>query len=187
VIYPTGAGEVRKVGNGGIAARAARWLPDGRRFLVVGSEKEKPVRTYVFDPDGAAPKPLVAAEGYRGANVSPDGKRVALRGPKGLGYLYPLQGGEPAVIPNSEIDDTVYVGWASDQALLFRKGSSTDLPVRLFTHDVASGRKEPWREIMPADTAGVNSIVSLRFTPSGAYGYSYARNLSSLFLVEGVK
>ncbi len=40
---------------------------------------------------------------------------------------------------------------------------------------------------MPADATGVNSIVTLRFSPSGAYGYSYSRNLSSLFLVEGVK
>ena len=188
VIYPTGAGEPRKVGNGGVAARTARWLPDGRRFLVVGSEKGKPLRTYVFDTEGSAPKPLVAAEGYRGGLVSPDGKRVALRGPKDLGYLYPLEGGEPKVYPNSELNDTInYVGWASNEALLYRKGSTTTLPVRLFTHDVVSGRQEPWREIMPADATGVNSIVAIRFSPSGAYAYSYARELSSLFLVEGVK
>jgi serine/threonine protein kinase len=54
--------------------------------------------------------------------------------------------------------------------------------------DIVTGRKELWRELMPADASGVVDVPSVCPTPDGkSYVYSYARILSSLFLVEGVK
>ena len=44
------------------------------------------------------------------------------------------------------------------------------------------------RDIQPSDPAGVRNIVSLLMTADGsAYAYSYARNRSSLYLVEGLR
>lgn len=41
---------------------------------------------------------------------------------------------------------------------------------------------------MPADASGVVDIPNVCITPDGrSYVYSYARILSSLFLIEGVK
>ena len=185
VVYPTGAGEAKKVPAGGLAVRGARWLPDGRHFLVVGVEKGHEARTYVFDAEGGAPKPLTA-EGYRGNQISPDGKRVALRGPKGAGFIVPIDGGEPKVVQGYEATDSL-AGWTPDGRLLVRKGSATELPMRLLALDPETGREELWREFFPADAAGVNSLIGFRNAPNGAYAYGFFRNLSSLYLVEGLR
>ncbi len=186
VIYPTGAGEAKKVPVRGLAIRGARWLPDGRHFLAVGREKGHDIRTYVFDAEGGAPRPL-SPEGYRGGNlISPDGKRVALRGPKDAAFVVSVDGGEPKAVPGFE-DSSSLAGWTPDGRLLVRKGTSTELPMRLFALDPDTGREELWREFFPADATGVNSLIAFRNAPNGAYAYSYFRNLSSLYLVEGLK
>jgi hypothetical protein len=54
--------------------------------------------------------------------------------------------------------------------------------------EIASGRRELWRELLPPDPAGVISIRPPVLTPDGSVCvYSYGRFLSSLFLVEGLK
>ncbi len=41
---------------------------------------------------------------------------------------------------------------------------------------------------MPADPAGVNSLAPILHTPDGkSYVYSYRRELSELYLVDGLK
>jgi len=54
--------------------------------------------------------------------------------------------------------------------------------------DVATGRREPWKQITPADPAGVVRIPSLQFSADGkSYAYSLGRQLSDLFVVDGLK
>ena len=184
-IYPTGAGEAKRLPAGGIVLRSGGWLPDGRHFLVGGVEKGHEARTYVFDSEGGAPRPLTP-EGYRGVLVSQDGKRLGLRGPKGGTFVVPIDGGEPKAVPGIEATSSI-VGWSPDGRLLVRKGTSTELPMRLFAVDLETGREELWREFLPADATGLNGLISFRNAPNGAYAYSYFRSLSNLFLVEGVK
>jgi len=43
------------------------------------------------------------------------------------------------------------------------------------------------KDLVPADATGINGLQGLRIGPDGSYAYSYFRNLSSLFLVDGVK
>ena len=49
VLLPTGVGRSRALPSGPIASYfpAARWLPDGRRFLVSGSQAGRPARIYL--------------------------------------------------------------------------------------------------------------------------------------------
>jgi Tol biopolymer transport system component len=184
-IYPTGAGEAKRLSAGGIALRSGEWLPDGRHFLAGGIEKGHEPRTYVFDSEGGAARPLTP-EGYRGVLVSQDGKRVALRGPKGGTFVASTDGGEPKEVPGIEATTSV-AGWSPDGRLLVRKGASTEVPMRLFAVDIETGREEVWREFLPADATGLNGLISFRNASNGAYAYSYFRSLSNLFLVEGVK
>jgi hypothetical protein len=54
--------------------------------------------------------------------------------------------------------------------------------------DPATGRAEPWREILPSDATGVVRVSSVLVAPDGTfYAYAYSRVLSNLFLVEGLK
>ena len=49
-------------------------------------------------------------------------------------------------------------------------------------------KRQPFKEIAPADPAGVQSIANIRFSADGkAYAYSTLRVLSDLYVVEGMK
>jgi hypothetical protein len=53
---------------------------------------------------------------------------------------------------------------------------------------VETGRREVWKDLMPADPAGVERISNVLVAPDGkSYAYCYARLLSDLFVVEGLK
>jgi len=65
---------------------------------------------------------------------------------------------------------------------------TASVPVKVTRVDIATGRREPFKEIMPADPAGVQSIPTLRFSADGkSYAYSIGRILSDLFVVDGLK
>jgi hypothetical protein len=54
--------------------------------------------------------------------------------------------------------------------------------------DVTTGKRELVTTITVADPAGVTSMQAVRMTPDGkSYAYSYSREQSDLFIVEGVR
>jgi hypothetical protein len=78
-------------------------------------------------------------------------------------------------------------GWTHDGRSLFvrRRG---EVPLRVWKLDLATGRKEPWKELMPRDPAGVSTIAPVLITPDEKYYvYSYTRSLGELFVVDGLK
>jgi hypothetical protein len=53
---------------------------------------------------------------------------------------------------------------------------------------MSTGKRELIMTLAPGDSGGVTSLYNVRMTADGkAYGYTFARNLSDLFLVEGVR
>ena len=63
-----------------------------------------------------------------------------------------------------------------------------ELPARVVRLDLATGNRQPWREVLPTDPAGVVTIVPLLVTPDGrSYVYSYPRILSQLYVGEGLQ
>jgi Tol biopolymer transport system component len=107
VIYPTGAGEAKKIPASGLVVRNVRWMPDGKRILAIGREAAHPTRTYLFDGEGGAPR-VLTPEGYRGNIVSPDGKRFLTFGPDQRTFSFSIDGGEPT--PISGIGPTDGIG-----------------------------------------------------------------------------
>jgi eukaryotic-like serine/threonine-protein kinase len=184
VIYPTGAGEAKKIRAPGLSVRGARWLPDGRRFLAVARETGHRTRTYLFD-EGGAPRALTP-DGYRGTIISPDGKQFYTFGPDQGTYVFSIDGGEPVRVPGIDAVDGI-AGWAPDGRLYIRRGSSSRVPASIMLLDPATGRLEPWRDLVPADAAGINALQVFRVASNGAYAYSYSRSLSNLYLVDGLK
>jgi Tol biopolymer transport system component len=185
IIYPTGAGEAKRIPVPGLSVRGLRWLPDGRRFLAVARETGHPARTYLFDAEGGAPRALTS-EGYRANFISADGKRFGAYGPDNGAYIFAIDGGEPIRVPDVDVDDGI-AGWAPDGRVYLRKGNASRIPAPIVILDPATGRQEPWRELVPADAAGINALQVFRFAPNGSYAYSYFRSLSNLFLVDGVR
>jgi hypothetical protein len=118
--------------------------------------------------------------------VSPDGRFVIATGPDQRIYLYPLAGGEPTPLPGSTPGD-IPDRWTADGRALYVHRRD-ELPVKVYLLDVATGQKELWKELIPADSAGVTQVATVVPTPDGrSYVYSYIRLLSDMYVVEGLK
>jgi Tol biopolymer transport system component len=187
VLLPTHTGEPRPIPGGGLTPSRVSWFPDGKRILLTASEPGHGSRLFIQDIDGGAPRAL-SPEGYRSdrRGVSPDGTRAWAFGPDRRAYVYPLAGGEPTPIAGIEPDDTPCEWGADGHSLYVYK--RRELPAKVYLLDVATGKKTLWRELAPADAAGVGYLSPPSITPDGrGYVYNYTRVLSELYLVEGVK
>jgi Tol biopolymer transport system component len=185
-LLPTGAGSARVLALPGLAPRSAQWLPDGQRILVTASEGGAD-RLFLLDSPDAKPR-AISPPGYRTflRAVSPDGRFAAVQGPDRRRYIYPLGGGEPQPIPGLVTGEDP-VGWTGDGRwlFLFDRGK---IPGRVFRVELATGKRELWRELVPLDPAGIDLLSPPALTPDGkTYVYSYNRILSDLFLATGVK
>jgi len=104
-----------------------------------------------------------------------------------LFVLYPVEGGEPRPIPGLDARDRP-VRWNADGRFLFVRAPGTGLPARVDRVEVSTGRRIPWKELQPADPAGIDLIGDIVMTPDGRYYlYSAARLLSELYLAEGME
>ena len=187
VLLPTSVGEPKVFPREGLELVDADFLPDGKRMLLAASEAGRGIRLYVQDIAGGKPRALTP-EGYlfyRGA-VSPDSKSVVVRGPDRRIYLWPLEGGEPTGLSGLTAEERP-IRFAPDGRTLYVRGPS-EVPMKVYRYDIASGRRELWKELAPADQAGLSTITRVVATPDGTtYAYSYLRILSSLQLVDGMK
>jgi eukaryotic-like serine/threonine-protein kinase len=183
-LLPTGPGEARSIGAAGLHYERVEWLPDGRRLLVTGNEPGKPSRTFVQNVIGGKPAPITP-EGVLAAHVSPDGKYVTAV-VNGKLNMFTIIGGSPRTIAGLEPGESV-IRWSGDGRFLFLRKSEEPFALKIERLDLASGRKEFWRELKTADPVGVN-IGPIVMTPDGgAYAYSFRRDISTLYLAKGLK
>ncbi|MDQ2871352.1 MAG: protein kinase [Acidobacteriota bacterium] len=184
VIYPTGAGQTRTIPSGGIVTyESARFFPDGRRILLCGHEKDRGVRCYVQGIEDSKLRP-VTPEGTSAGFVSPDGRQIVVRSPRGLEVL-PSEGGEGRVIPGAG-DDTV-VRWAPDGKSLL-VSPPWEVPQSVSRLDLTTGRREPFRIFGPPDLTGAVGIYPIVISDDmKVYAYGTRRMHSHLFLVDGAR
>jgi eukaryotic-like serine/threonine-protein kinase len=185
MLLPTGVGEPRQLTDNKSDHRAAAWLPDGRSIVFSASEAGHEVRTYLLDLQGGSPHALTP-EGMAGSLVTPDGKFLLARDTKGQRWLCPIGGGEPQKFDVAIKPDEFIMGFSSDGKSL--RVRARTIPVEIVSVDVASGRREPWKEIAPADPAGAQMVFLIAFSADGkSYAYSVSRVLSDLYVVDGLK
>ena len=192
ILLPTGAGEQKSLPRGAISEYAfGGWFPDGRRIFFSGVEASHGPRTYIQDIGSGEPRP-VTSEGIVGGLLSPDGKLIAAIDRYGEFYLCPVDGGEPRTIDGYMEGDSL-IEWSGDgRSLFLRETGAGDLVLRIYKLDIASGRRELWKELIPPDPAVLIDIGStagqVRLTPDGkSYVYTYWTFPSELYLVEGLK
>ena len=129
----------------------------------------------------------LSPEGYSSVprGVSPDGKYVVVtRVQDQTTWLQPLDGGDLVPIPGLRPDDLIG-GWSENARFLYVH--SRGVPVRVFRLEVATGKREHWRDVIPDDAAGLSHLRVLP-TPNGeAYVCNYVRTLSDLYVVHGLQ
>ena len=187
ILLPTGAGESRQMTKDEINHNWAKWLPDGKQIVFSGNGPDHGVRFYVQDINGGNPR-AISPEGVHATAfaVSPDGRYVAGIGPDQHGYLYPVAGGEPQPVRGFPLGEQP-VAWSGDGRFLYTDRPG-ELPTQIFKLDISTGQRTPFRQLMPSDPAGVETLGPILLTPDGkTCVYGYHRTLSDLYLVEGQK
>jgi len=184
VLLPTGPGQPKPVPSGQIEPLTGRWSGDGKHMVIAGREPGHAARLYVL---GEGPPKAITPEGMSLIYaVSPDGSFVAAKDAEGRSALYPLQGGEPRPLP--ELDNRDYpFAWSENGRTLyaFRHG---EVPSTVYRLELATRRKEVWKVLGPADATGVPNVGRVQITPDArSYAYGHVRQVSELFLVEGLK
>ncbi len=186
VLLPTGVGEAKPLTHDSTNHLRARWLPDGKRLVFSGNEAGHGFRLYVESPDEGKPR-AISPEGVNPTFViSPKGDQVAGVGPDHKVYLFPVAGGEPILVSAAQPDEAP-TGWSPDGRALyvFRFGQ---IPASVVQLDLSTGQRRPWKELAPADAAGIDTIRGITISADAeAYVYGYIRTLSDLYLVEGLK
>ena len=186
-LLTTGAGEGKVLTKDNVNHSWARWFPDGKRLLFSGNEPGKGVRLYVFDIASGKSQPITA-EGVNGTAfvISPDSQWVAGIGPDQRGYLYPTGGGDPRAIPGF-ISGEQPITFSSDNHFLYVYQPG-ELPARVDKLDLQTGKRSLWKQLMPSDPAGVETIGPILITPDAKTCiFGYHRMLADLYLVEGLK
>ncbi len=187
VLLPTKAGQPRVISNDNIDHFTAAFTPDGKQVVFYGAEPGKGPRLYVQDVDGGKAR-AISPEGGTASFllVTPDGKFAVGTGDDGNRWFYPLAGGEPRKIPGTQVNERI-AGFSSDGKFAFSYNFA-GLPCTITKIDLATGKGTVWKQLVPADAAGVDSLGGISVTPDEkSYVYSYPRTLSDLYVVEGLK
>ncbi|HYM09403.1 MAG TPA: hypothetical protein VEU62_01655, partial [Bryobacterales bacterium] len=189
VLLPTGAGETRPLPRGPIESYVldGAWFPDSKRVVFVASERGHGQRLYAQDIAGGDPRPI-SPEGTSALSafsVSPDGEFVAAADANEKAWLYPVAGGQPRPVPGAGPREAPIRVSADGHSLYVRKLLGL---LEIYKVALATGRRQLWKQIRPADPAGWVPFFFVNITPDGKYyTYTYARILSDLYLVEGLK
>jgi dipeptidyl aminopeptidase/acylaminoacyl peptidase len=185
VLLPTGVGEARQLTDDKTDHLSSIWLPDSKSIVFSAAEPGHSRRTYLLDIQGGTPR-AITPEGITGGLITPDGKFLLAVDGKRQRWLYPIAGGEPqkfSILPNP--NERIMRFFDGGKSVLLR---TSTVPVQVTRVDIATGHRELWKEIAPADPAGVQSIPSLKFSADGkSYAYSVGRILSDLYVVDGLK
>ncbi len=186
-LLTTGAGEAKDLTKDNINHAWAHWFPDGKRVLFAGNEPGKGVRLYIYDPASGKNQPITP-EGVSGTAfvISPDSQMVAGIGPDQKGYLFPVAGGEAHVVPGLNPGEQPITFSSDGRSLyIYQPG---ELPAKVDRLDVRTGQRTLWKQLMPTDPAGVETIGPILMTPDAkTCVFGYHRMLADLYLVEGLK
>ena len=185
-IVPRGAGEARSLRLPGFAVLGAGWFPDGRRLLLTAAEKGHRQRLYVMEGENGTPRPITPEGVVFNLAVSQDGVSVTTAINRGPLQIFPVAGGEPQPVKGSVPGD-LPAAWSTDGRSLYIV-TYTAPGARIDRLDLSTGQRTAWKTLMPADRSGLIDVgFVILSADTRAYVYSYRRQLSALFLADGLR
>ena len=188
LLVPTGAGPTTRFrstwGASQSRPRPAQWSPDGQRQFVLFQQVDRKGShgDQIYMRDGERWIPVTSEGADSDFAVSPDGRWVAAA-VSGTTTLFPIDGSKPRPLTGAE---GTPLHWSSDGWLFIR--SPGQFPTRIYRHEIATGRNQPWREITPADPTGLFLIGTVRIANGGdVCVYAGTRGLNELFYARGLR
>ena len=189
LLVPTGTGAPVTIDESSLErVNNVALFPDGKRLLLRAAEKGGKQRLYVQDLPSGKPRPIADRSFVFDRNiVSPDGRWAAVWGEftEDL-FLVPIEGGQPRNVANTK--DLDFVRWSGDGKFIFGVVSGS-IPAQVVRIEVASGKRDTWKEFVPSDRSGLIAVGPVFLTPDGkSYVYGYGRAATSdLYIVEGLR
>jgi hypothetical protein len=187
IALPTGPGQARDIPSPGLVVRAARWLRDGKRVLVLARTPSE-ATTFLYLVDGGAEPPrrvsdLVVSD--VAVAPSPDERWGAVVVPDGTVRLVSLLDGTSREVPGVQ---GIPRRWSSNRELwLSRSGQSMPAENTVLRVDVETGKTIEERVYRPADPGGSASRSDLELAPDNrGVAYTEGRIVGSLYLVRGL-
>ena len=181
-LVPLTPGEPRTISGHKLKYDFVRFFPGGDRLLVGGELAGGTARLFVQALDGSAPVPLAASTYLSHPAISPDGTQIAGVDADRRLMVLSVNGAEPRVIA-TDFAPAVLCWDRSGKTLLAQNDS---VPATLLRVDLETGKYKAWREVAPADLAGVSHIwPAVLSDDEHTIVYSFLRNMSELFVVDG--
>ena len=100
--------------------------------------------------------------------------------------IYPLAGGPARPIAGLDATDEP-VAFSEDSGSIFVQKAGRRIPAVVDRIDLATGKRTPFREFVPADRAGVVAVYvtgPVMKSDGSQYAYGYVRRPSVLFVVK---
>lgn len=183
-LLPTGAGQAENLPSNGIEeyGLGGSWFPDGKKIVFIGREHNRAPRTYMQDINGGKLEPLTP-EGVTGTLLSSDGKSMIATDASGNRLMFPVAGGSPYPIPGLTVEDRI-IRFSADNNSLFVLDDE-NASGKIYRINLATGQRELWKALNPADPAGIREFKTALLTPDGKYYvYGLTRSLTSLYLTH---
>jgi eukaryotic-like serine/threonine-protein kinase len=187
---PTGPGQDRPIDIQDLEVAAARWLKDGKRF-VVSARKPADADYHLFaNPEGStafirvSDVPVTARRIF---HLSPDNRWIATLDKDDHLLLLSTRDGAAVRLPEAG-PDAIPRGWSSDGHLwASRGGDRTPVAARLRKLDIEHRRVLEERTVSPAEASGAIYLRDIAISPDGhTVAYVYGRNVGYLYLLHGL-
>jgi len=190
-LHPTGPGASRTLPDPeNIVFITAGWL-DANHIVAFGQKTGERSQGYIVDINSGSPRRFtpegteVNAPTWWTLPISPDGSRVVVRDDHGSAVILAVAGGAPTPVAHLNPGEVV-VQWTPDgNGLLVAHRDG--LPWVVERLDLASGRRTPAVTIRAHDAAGLRLSVFGISRDAKYYVHTYARLLSNLYVVDGLK
>jgi serine/threonine protein kinase/WD40 repeat protein len=185
-MVPTGPGENHTVNTGGLDCFCGKWLSDGKGIVFLGKPKQSTSwRWYRTDIHGAKPRAITLEGPLNDAVLSDNDRQLFWKNKSGEIKEYSTNELKELTLPWKLPADARLLAVTNNENALY--AATGQVPVQIFRYDLTSGAKQLWKELSPIDRSGVETLDVFIAPQADYYCYSFIRNLSDLYEVEGLK
>ncbi|MCI0603544.1 WD40 repeat domain-containing serine/threonine protein kinase [bacterium] len=183
-VVPTGPGKINELPKHAELYDWASFSNSNDEIIFAGRRSKSDAGLYFLKISDGTVRKIADEETVFPFVVSPDGMLVAATTTVASLRIYSISGGPPKILNASGY---IPVQWSQDGSFLYIV-RLVEIPARILKYDLATGETSLWKELSPADPAGIAGIGPIYMTPDGkTYCYSYRRQLTDLYLASNLK